>query len=112
MNKDNLVYIQDILDAIEKIKRYCKGVKKQEFLKNELLMDGIVRNLEIMGEAVKRLSDEFRSMYPDIPWRKIAGMRDKIIHDYINVNYDIVWDAVKEDLPQLEKKLREIIKSN
>ena len=75
-------------------------------------MDGIARNLEIIGEAAKRLSDDFKSMHPDIPWRQITGMRDKLVHDYLSVNYNIVWDAVKEDLPPLEEKLRKIIKSN
>lgn len=82
MEKDNLVYLEHIMDSFNKIIQFTKGFDENEFLSNELIKDGVIRNLEVIGEATKNISDEFRQKYPDIPWKKMAGMRDKLIHDY------------------------------
>lgn len=109
IRKDNLVYVDDILSAIKKINKFCKGIEKYDFMKNELLMDAVVRNLEIIGEASSKLTTSFRERYKEIEWRKIIGMRNRIIHAYDTVNFEIVWDVVREDLPELRKKLKAII---
>ncbi|KAF0145430.1 MAG: hypothetical protein FD156_1000 [Nitrospirae bacterium] len=109
IRKDNLVYVDDILVAIKKINKFCKGIEKEDFMKNELLMDAVVRNLEIIGEASSKLTAPFRERYKGIEWRKIIGMRNRIIHAYDTVNFEIVWDVVREDLPELRKKLKAIV---
>ena len=106
--RDDLVYVDDILDALGRIKRYCGDVKKDEFMANDMLRDAVVRNLEIIGEASSRLSESFRERHKEPEWRKIIGMRNRIIHAYDIVEYAIVWDVVKMDLPQLEAKLRKL----
>ncbi|MEW5996167.1 MAG: DUF86 domain-containing protein [Candidatus Micrarchaeota archaeon] len=108
--RDDLVYVDDILGALGRIKRYCKDVKKEEFVENEMLRDAVVRNLEIIGEASSKLSESFRNRHKEIEWRKIIGMRNRIIHAYDIIDYEIVWDVVKADLPQLEAKLRKLAK--
>ncbi|MBI5212542.1 MAG: DUF86 domain-containing protein [Nitrospirae bacterium] len=109
MRKDNLVYVDDILSSIKKINKFCKGIGKEDFMKNELLMDGVVRNLEIIGEASSKLTASFRERYKEIEWRKMIGMRNRIIHAYDTVDVEIVWDVIREDLPELKKKLRAIV---
>lgn len=111
IGKDNLVYVDDILAAIVKINRFCKAVKKDDFMRNELLMDAVVRNLEIIGEASSKLTDPFKKKHREIEWRKIIGMRNRIIHAYDTVDFEIVWDVVQEDLPVLKKKLKRIVSS-
>ena len=109
--KDDLVYVDDILSAIQKINRFCKSVKKPDFMMNDLLMDAVVRNLEIIGEASSKLTMSFRKKHREIEWRKIIGMRNRIIHAYDTVDFEIVWDVVREDLPALKKKLKKIVTS-
>ena len=104
MEKDKL-YIRHILEAIEKIRRYVGSASFQEFDANELLQDAVVRELEIIGEAAKHLSEEFRSQHPAIPWEQIAGMRDKLIHEYFGVDTEIVWKTITEDLEPVRRAL-------
>ena len=109
MKKDNLVYIDDILDAIKKIKKYTRGVTKDEFVKNGMIVDAVIRNLEIIGEASSKLSPAFRREQNEIEWRKIIGMRNRIIHSYDTVDHAIVWDVIKHDLPELDANLKKIV---
>lgn len=109
MKKDNLVYIDDILDAIKKIRKYTRGVTKDEFIKNGMVVDAVIRNLEIIGEASSKLSPAFRREQAKIEWRKIIGMRNRIIHSYDTVDHAIIWDVIKHDLPGLESNLKKII---
>ena len=99
MNKDRL-YLESIRDWLERIAEYTAG-GEQEFLASRLIQDGVVRNLEVIGEATKNLSIELREANPAIPWRQIAGMRDVLIHDYLKVNLSRVWLTVSTDLPEL-----------
>jgi len=112
LTKDNLVYVDDVLSAIAKINRFCKNISKDDFMKNELLMDAVVRNLEIIGEAASKLTDSFRKKHNEVEWRKMIGMRNRIIHAYDTVNFEIVWDVIQEDLPALKKKLRAIVSAH
>ena len=103
-------FLLDIQEAIRRIELYIKGLNYQDFSQKIETQDAVVRNLEIIGEAVKNISSNLRGKYKDIQWREIAGMRDKIIHFYFGVNWDIVWQTVKDKLPQLEEKVENIFR--
>jgi len=107
--KDDLVYLKHIVDAIIKIEEYTNKIDSQTFFNNSLIQDGVIRQIEIIGEATKNLSDIIRVKYPQIPWKDIAGMRDKLIHDYFGVDIDAVWDTVKKDLPNLKAEINKTI---
>ena len=94
MQKDDPVYLKHILDAIAKIEEYTERIEYEDFTEKTLVQDGVIRQIEIMGEATKRLSTDFRKEHSDIPWKDIAGMRDKLIHDYFGVDIDTVWDTI------------------
>jgi len=113
MKKEVIIFIQDISESIKKIEEYAKDINKKEFLNKEdnvQIQDAIIRRLEIIGEAVKGLPVNFKKKYPDIPWKKIAGMRDILIHEYFGVNLERVWVAAKKDLPELKTKILKILK--
>ena len=109
MTKDNLLYIEHILESIKNILSYNKGLNEKEFLENKMVQDTTIRNLEIIGEAAKQISDDFKNKYPDIEWKKMAGMRDKLIHDYIGVDLWAVWEVVDKIIPDLKGRISDII---
>ncbi len=108
MKKDDSVYLRHILDAISRIEEYTRGVEYEDFMDDHLIQDGVIRQIEIIGEATKRLSREIREKHSEIPWKDMAGMRDKLIHDYLGVDIDAVWDTVKRDVPTMKNKLEDI----
>ncbi len=109
MKKDDTVYLLHILDAIDLIIQYTKGMSENEFLSNSMAHDAVVRQLEIIGEAARNVSDEFQAKHRQLPWIKMIGIRNKIVHEYFNVNYSIVWDTIKDDLPLLKKSIKKIL---
>lgn len=103
--KDDLLYIEHIIHSIERIQSYIIGLDQIAFTNNLVTQDAVVRQLEIIGEATKRVSKEFRSKHPDIPWSDMSGMRDVLIHDYIDVDFNIVWKTASESIPNLKDLL-------
>jgi uncharacterized protein with HEPN domain len=106
--RSDIDYIQDILEAITRISKYCKNLSYEDFLDDTRTQDAVVRNLEIIGEAVKNLHETLKKEHSDIPWKSIAGIRDRLIHDYFGVNWDIVWDVIENDIPDLTGKVKSI----
>jgi uncharacterized protein with HEPN domain len=108
--KQNFPFLKHILDEINFLLKETETLTYEEFISNEVLKRSCTRSFEIIGEAVKNISDELKNKYKDIDWKKIAGMRDKIIHYYFGVNYNIVWQTIKDKLPTLKEKFEIIIK--
>ncbi len=106
--KDDKIYLQHIRDAVERIVSYTTE-GREAFLADTQVQDAVARNLEIIGEAVKHLSDELRAKHPDIPWKRIAGMRDEMIHEYFGVDLNIVWNVVEQHLPPLLRKVNTLL---
>ena len=111
MRRDYMLYIKDMISAIEKIERYANSISLKEFLENELIQDGIIRNLEVLGEASKNIPEDIRTKYSQIEWRKIAGLRDILIHAYFNVDLSMIWDIISNHLPALKEELLKITKN-
>lgn len=107
MNRDNL-YLRHVLDAVRKIERYVQ-VGHDEFMAESHWQDAVIRQLEIVGEAVKRISPESLGLRPDIPWRRIAGMRDVLIHNYMGVDLTAVWQVTQQEIGQLRQAVEEIL---
>ena len=104
-DKDDLIFIEHILDNINKIESFSKNMTKDELFKDEERQYAIVRAIEIIGEAAKNISKDLTKKYPNIEWKEIIGTRDKIIHHYFGVDLEIVWDIIKVNLPDLKQKI-------
>jgi uncharacterized protein with HEPN domain len=100
--KNDVVYLRHILDAIEKIETYLKGATYESFSSNDMMIDAVVRELEIIGEASSNLTEEFRRNHPDVMWRDAIDMRNFLIHEYFGVRTQMVWDTCQNDIPALK----------
>ena len=106
--KDDKVFLYSILESIIKIETYTNS-GKDEFMTSGIIQDAVIRNLEIVGEATKRVSQALKEQTPEIPWRQMAGLRDVLIHDYMGISLKIVWNVVQNELPQLKIKIMELL---
>jgi len=111
MSPSPLDYLRHVLDETEYLMSRSKGLTKEEFVRDETLKRAFVRSLEIIGEAVKQIPDDFRQKYSHLDWRAMAGMRDRLIHAYFGVDYDIVWDVVSNKVPMLHQEIRQILRA-
>lgn len=109
MKKDDSIYLRHIIDAFMQIEDYMDGVSHDEFFSDKLRQDGVIRQLEIMGEAARNVSEDLRNEYPQIPWRQMIGLRNRMIHAYFNVNLQIVWEIVQGDIPDLKRETNRIL---
>jgi len=110
MEKDYRDYIQDILDSIDEIYVFIGQMSREEFLNDRKTVKAVLRNLEIVGEAAKKIPPPLRDKYPDIPWKKMAGLRDKLIHEYFGVDLEIIWQLIKEELPGILHPIQEMLR--
>ena len=103
MKKDVKIFLEHILEAINLIEEYLKDKKKSDFLESKQLQDSVIRRIEIIGEAIKNIPDEFKNTHKNIPWKEITGMRDILIHQYFGVDLELTWEVIITDLPALKK---------
>jgi uncharacterized protein with HEPN domain len=109
MLRDFKVLLDDILEASQRIRSYTSGLSLSDLRADQKTIDAVVRNLEVMGEAIKKLPPEVRDRHPDVPWKKIAGLRDILIHEYFGIDLDIIWDVVQTKLPALTEQVAAIL---
>ncbi|NLT50554.1 MAG: DUF86 domain-containing protein [Ignavibacteria bacterium] len=107
--KNDIVYYEHILECISKIQQYTKGLEHNEFIKNDMIQDAVIRNLEIIGEAANKISKQSKEENNTIPWKQIIGMRNRLIHDYFGVDSGAVWQTLIDDLPFLKEKIIKIV---
>jgi uncharacterized protein with HEPN domain len=105
---DDLAYLNDVLERIQRIETYTQQ-GRETFLQSAMIQDAVIRNFEVMGEIVKRLSPELRASYPQVPWRRMAGFRDVLIHDYTGLDLDEIWNVIKQNLSDLKAEIQLIV---
>jgi uncharacterized protein with HEPN domain len=109
MSRDYSLYLEDMLESCLRITRYTKGLSFDHFINNEMVYDAVLRNIEIIGEAVKHIPFDFREKYPEMEWRRISGMRDIVAHHYFSIQNDIVWDIIIHKIPDLIPRINEVL---
>jgi uncharacterized protein with HEPN domain len=109
MTRDFGLYLEDIIDSIEKIERYTKDMDSESLRNDDKTLDAVIRNLEVIGEAVKNIPQGAKEAFPEIPWKRVSSMRDKLIHEYFGIRYDIISETIKNRLPELKSVIREML---
>ncbi len=112
MKKDNLIYIEDILKSCNQITSYITNVTYESLVDNQMMVDAIIRNIEVIGEAASKLDEDFRTLHPDFPFRSAITMRNKLIHNYNEIDFKVVWDTVKLDIPELREMCEDLLQAS
>ena len=105
MKKDVKIFLEHIIESINLIEEYIKGKNKSDFLASTQLQDAVIRRIEVIGEAIKNIPEETKDIHSDIPWKKIIGMRDILIHQYFGVDLNLTWEVVEKDIPMLKEQI-------
>jgi uncharacterized protein with HEPN domain len=108
VKKDPRIFVEHILECVERIEEYTKGISKEEFFNSTQAQDAVIRRIEIIGEAVKSIPIDIKNRYPDIPWKQITGMRDILVHEYFGVDLELTWKAAREDVLELRNKILKV----
>ena len=109
--RDYILFIEDVLTCIEKIERYTSNVSFEDFSGNDMAVDAVIRNFEIIGEAVKKIPEEIKTRYADVEWKEAAGFRDVLIHDYFGIDIEAIWDTVRNNIPPFKKQILKVLES-
>ncbi len=110
MRRDYKLFLRDIIDAMKAIENFVEGMTFDDFIKDDKTSSAVIRKFEIIGEATRSIPDEIKKSYPQVPWKYMIGMRDKLIHGYFGIDFEIVWDAIKIDVPKVKPELLKILK--
>ena len=110
MNRDFKLFLDDIVEALIKIEDYTQGLDLEKFSQDNKTVDAVIRNFEIVGEATKQVPENIRSKYLAVPWKEMAGMRDKLVHAYFGVDKEVLWETITNRIPELKAQIQEIIK--
>ncbi|MBL6983626.1 MAG: DUF86 domain-containing protein [Anaerolineales bacterium] len=111
MSREFRFYLEDILEACRRIKLYTDGLSFDQFVENNLVYDAVLRNIEIIGEAVKQVPIDIRDQHPEVEWRRIAGMRDIVAHHYFSIHDEIIWDIVENKIPALQEQIKTVLEN-
>ena len=109
MPRDYKVQLEDILDAVQKIRSYTAGLSYEDFRESSMVVDAVVRNLEVIGEATKQIPDSIRARKPEVPWKRMAGLRDILIHNYFGIDFEVIWDIITNKLAPLAENVSELL---
>ena len=109
--RDYTIYLKDIIEAMEAIEKFVDGIDFDRFQGDDLISSAVIRKFEVIGEASKNIPDDVRSKFPQIPWKEMAGMRDRLIHFYMGVKFDLVWHTIKDVIPVAKSELRKILEA-
>jgi uncharacterized protein with HEPN domain len=108
--RDRNILLNDILESLKKIKKYTDGMTFEDFLKDDKTIDACVRNFEIIGEVSSKIDEDFKLLHPEIEWNRMKGLRNRLIHDYSGIDYELVWNIISEYLDDLENQIQKILK--
>ncbi len=109
MSKDPKILLQHILESVDALREYVAGMSEEEFLSNMEKQDSAERRLQIVGEAIVQLPHEFKDKYPGIPWAKVAGLRNRLVHEYFDVDHKLVWNTIEKSMPEFKKQIETLL---